>query len=123
LIHEQYQEKKYDKRIIICIIIIIMMKLKYNNLITEIQRMWNIKCFVIPVIIGATGTVSKSLQKYLETIPRQHSIDSLQKTAILGTSHIVMKVLQAETLSLSGVGSPLAQEEKYQGRKRPCDKR
>jgi hypothetical protein len=56
------------------------------------------KCFVIPVIIGATGIVSKSLQKYLETIPgQQRSIDSLQKTAILGTSHIIRKVLQAET--------------------------
>jgi hypothetical protein len=53
------------------------------------------KCFVIP--IGATGIVSKSLQKYLETIPGQHSIDSLQKAAILGTSHIIRKVLQAET--------------------------
>jgi hypothetical protein len=37
-------------------------KLKYKNLSTEIQRMWNMKCFVIPVIIGATGIVSKSLQ-------------------------------------------------------------
>jgi hypothetical protein len=41
--------------------------------------------------------VTKSLQKYLETIPGQHSIDSLQKTAILGTSHIIRKVLQTET--------------------------
>jgi hypothetical protein len=54
-------------------------KLKYRNLSIEIQRMWNMKCFVIPVIIGATGILSKSLQKYLETIPGQHSIDSLQK--------------------------------------------
>jgi hypothetical protein len=54
-------------------------KLKYKNLSIEIQRMWNMKCFIIPVIIGATGIVSKSLQKYLETIPGQHSIDSLQK--------------------------------------------
>jgi hypothetical protein len=53
--------------------------LKYKNLSIEIQRMWNIKSFVIPVIIGATGIISKSLQKYLETIPGQHSIDSLQK--------------------------------------------
>jgi hypothetical protein len=44
-------------------------KLKYKNLNIEIQRMWNMKCFVIPVIIEATGIVSKSLQKYLETIP------------------------------------------------------
>jgi hypothetical protein len=53
--------------------------------------------FVIPVIVGATGIVSKRLQKYLETIPGQHSIDSLKKTAILGTSHIIRKVLQAES--------------------------
>jgi hypothetical protein len=72
-------------------------KLKYKNLSIEIQRMWSMKCFVISVIIGATGIVSKSLQKYLETIPGQHSIDSLQKTAILGTLHIKRKVLQAET--------------------------
>jgi hypothetical protein len=55
------------------------------------------KCFVIPVIIGATGIVTKGQRKYLETIPGNHSIDSLQKTAVLGTSHIIRKVLQSET--------------------------
>jgi hypothetical protein len=54
-------------------------KLKYTNLSREIQRMWKRKCFVIPVITGATGIVSKSLQKYLQTIPGQHSIDSIQE--------------------------------------------
>ena len=49
-----------------------------------------------PVIIGATGIVTRSLRKNLETVPGKHSIDSLQKTAILGTSHIIQKVMQYE---------------------------
>jgi hypothetical protein len=39
--------------------------LKYKDLTTEIQRMWNVKTGVIRVIIGATGTVSKSLRKHV----------------------------------------------------------
>jgi hypothetical protein len=58
--------------------------------------MWNMKCSVIPVVIGATGTVTRHLRKYLEEIPGKHSIDSLQKAAILGASHILKKVLQSE---------------------------
>jgi len=67
--------------------------LKYKSICIEIQRMWNLKCTVIPVIIGATGIVTRSLRKYLEAVPGKHSIDSLQQTAILGTSHIIRKVL------------------------------
>jgi hypothetical protein len=72
-------------------------KLKYKNLSIEIQRMWNMKCFVIPVVTGAMGIVSKTLKKYLVTIPGQHSIDTLQKNTIQRTSHIIRKVLQSGT--------------------------
>jgi hypothetical protein len=41
-------------------------------------------------------------KKDLEAIPGKHSIDSLQQTAVLGTSHIIREVLQSETSSLSG---------------------
>jgi hypothetical protein len=72
-------------------------KLKYRSLGLEIQRMWNLKFTIIPVIIGATGIVVRSLRKNLDYIPRKYSIDSLQRTAILGTSYIIRKVLQRET--------------------------
>ena len=81
---------------VIIIIIIIIKKLKYKSLCIEIRRMWNLKCTIIPVIIGATGIVTRSLRKNLETVPGKHSIDSLQKTAIVGISHILRKVLQCE---------------------------
>jgi len=77
-------------------------KLKYKSLCIEIQRMWNMKCTIIPVITGATGIVTSSLRKNLEAVPGKYSIDSLQKTAILGTSHIIRKVLQCEASSPSG---------------------
>jgi len=59
--------------------------------------MWNLKCTIVPVIIGATGIITRSLKKNLEAVPGKHSIDSLQNTAILGTSHIIRKILQCES--------------------------
>ena len=38
-------------------------KLKYKSLCIEIQRMWNLKCTIVPVITGATGIATRSLKK------------------------------------------------------------
>jgi hypothetical protein len=54
--------------------------LNYKDLIIEIQPMWNVKAKMIPVIIGVTGTISKSLRQYLNNIPGKHEIKELQKT-------------------------------------------
>jgi len=48
---------------------------------------------VTPVIIGATGTISKSFRKYVSNKPGNHEVKELQKTGILGTAHIRRKVL------------------------------
>jgi len=70
------------------IIIIIIIILNNNN-----KRIWNVKSKVIPVIVGATGTISKLFRKYVSNIPGNHEVKELQKTAILGTTHILRKVL------------------------------
>ena len=67
--------------------------LKYEDLTTEKQRMSNVKTKVIPVIIGVTGTISKSFRKYVSNILGKHDMKELQKIAILGTAHILQKVL------------------------------
>jgi hypothetical protein len=55
--------------------------------------MWNVKTKVIPVIIGATWSNSKSFRKYVSNISGNHEVKELQKTVILGTAHIFRKVL------------------------------
>jgi len=52
----------------------------------------NVKTKVIPVIIGATGTISKTFRKYVKNITGKHEVKELQKTAILGTAYILRKV-------------------------------
>jgi len=85
--------------IIIIIMIIIIIEneadkiLKYKALTIEIQRMWNVKTKIIPIITGATGTISKSFRKCVSNIPGKHEVKEPQKTAILGTAHILRKVL------------------------------
>jgi len=52
--------------------------------------MYNLKAKVTSVIIGMTGTISKSLRQYLSNIPRKREI----KTAVLDTAHILREVLK-----------------------------
>jgi hypothetical protein len=53
--------------------------LRYKDHIIEIQRMWNVKAKVIPVISGANGTIWKSLRPYLSNIPGRRDIKELKK--------------------------------------------
>jgi hypothetical protein len=41
--------------------------------------MWNAKTKVIPVIIGATGTISKSFRKHVSNIPGNHGVKNYRK--------------------------------------------
>jgi hypothetical protein len=50
------------------------------------------KTKVILVIIGATGTISKSFEKYVSNIPGNYGVKESRKTAILITAHILGKV-------------------------------
>jgi hypothetical protein len=77
--------------------------------------MWNMKCSVISVITGTTGIVSKSLKKS-ENNTRTTVNTFSAKNTVLGTSHIIRKVLESEDLKPKWWGSPLAQEEMFRGR-------
>jgi hypothetical protein len=58
---------------------------------------------VIPVIIGATGTISKTFRKYVSNIPGNHEVKELQKTAIMGTAHITVSLILTRTYYINTV--------------------
>ena len=48
---------------------------------------------MIPQIIGATSVILDSFRKYLKIISEKHDVKELEKTVLLGTSHIIHNVL------------------------------
>jgi len=53
--------------------------LRYIDLIIGFQCMWIVKAKVIPVILGATGILSKSLRQCLSNTREKGEIKELQK--------------------------------------------
>jgi hypothetical protein len=89
-------------------------KLKYKNLSIEIQRMWNMECFAIPVIIGTTGIVTKGLKKISGNNTRKaFSRFSTKNSRARNITHYkesaTIRNLKPEWWDL-----PLVQEEEYQ---------
>ena len=66
---------------------------KYKDLEIETSRMWGMRTETIPVVIGALGAIKKGLETYLGRILGQISISELQKIILLGTAHILRRVL------------------------------
>ena len=68
----------------------------YTDLKYALLKVWNteiIKVYIIPIVIGALGVVTKNVSKYLEKIDFKPGLEPLQKACLLGTARIVRKVL------------------------------
>ena len=66
---------------------------KYRDLQIEISRCWNMNTKVVPIVVGTLGTVGKDLSFKLSTLPGSAKIHEIQKTALMGTAHILERVL------------------------------
>ena len=67
---------------------------KYQNLARELRRMWEVKTKVVPIVLGALGTVPLRLKGNLKGIGVDTSITLIQKSALLGSARILRKVLE-----------------------------
>jgi len=65
---------------------------KYQDLSIELQHLWNTRVKVVPLIIGALGSISSSIYTHLATLQvKEVSVHQLQKTVILHTSTILRR--------------------------------
>ena len=68
----------------------------YTDLKYEILKVWRgdvKKVIILPVIIGALGSVTERLQEELEKFGYRNGLETIQKTCLLGSARIVRKVL------------------------------
>ena len=66
---------------------------KYFDLARELK---NYGTWLIPIVIGACGTVTKGLLKGLEDLEVGGRVENIQTTALLGTARILRRVLELE---------------------------
>ena len=70
-------------------------KYKYLDLARELKKnLWNMKVTIIPIVIGAFGTVTKGLLKGLEDLEVGGRVETIKTTTLLRTARILRRVLE-----------------------------
>ena len=67
---------------------------KYQDLRRELQKIWNVKVKIIPVVVGSLGAIPKQLSNRLKEIGITAEIGKVQKIVLLGTARILRKALE-----------------------------
>ena len=67
---------------------------KYQDLGRELQKIWNVKVKIIPLVLGSLGTIPKQFSNRLKEIGITIGTAQVQKAVLLGTARILRKVLE-----------------------------
>ena len=67
---------------------------KYLDLARGLKKLWNMQVTIIPIVIGAFGTVTKGLLKGFEDLEVGGRVETIQTTALLRTARILRRVLE-----------------------------
>ena len=67
---------------------------KYQDLGRELQKIWNVKVKIIPLVVGSLGAIPKQFGNRLKQIGITTGTAQVQKTVLLGTARILRKVLE-----------------------------
>ena len=66
---------------------------KYMDLAAEIRRQFRVKTVIVPIVLGALGTVPAKLSKSLEKLEVDDVIGSLHTAVLMSTTAVFRKVL------------------------------
>ena len=69
-------------------------KYKYLDLARELEKLRNMKLTVIPIVVGAFGTVTKRLVQGLEVLEITGRVAIIQTTTLLRSVRILRRVLE-----------------------------
>ena len=65
----------------------------YQDLKRKIDRLWECrKVVVVPIVIGALGTISKRFMSWADMIGDDGYLEVMQKACLLGTARIIRRV-------------------------------
>ena len=78
-------------------------KTKYEDLRIEIAKLWSKEVSVIPIVVGALGTLTANLKKNLKELGISNVIPCLQKSSLLGTASILRRTLGIQALGKSQI--------------------
>ena len=80
-------------KVIIKVITMIILMMILILIIILIQRMWQMKTELIPVVVGALGTIKKGIVENIKRVSEIATVTEIQKISMLGTAQIPRKVL------------------------------
>ena len=58
------------------------------------KKLWDMKVTIVPIVIGALGTITKGLLKGQEDLEIGGRVETIQTTALLRTARILRRVLE-----------------------------
>ena len=67
---------------------------KCQDLERELQKIWNVKVKIIPLVVGSLGAIPKQFGNRLKQIGITAGTAQVQKTVLLGMARILRKVLE-----------------------------
>ena len=69
-------------------------RISISTLLENWKKLWNMKVTIVPIVIGALGTITKGLLRGLEDLEVGGRVETIQTTALLRTARILRRVLE-----------------------------